>query len=43
MEREDKNSVILLDEVKTSFNIILNKEVNAIGKNYKLYKITYNK
>ena len=41
MEREDKNSVILLDEVKTSVKIILNKEGNSIGKNYELIKMTW--
>lgn len=41
MEREDKNSVILLDEVKTSVKTILNKEGNSIGKNYELIKMTW--
>lgn len=41
MEREDKNSFILLDEVKTSVKTILNKEGNSIGKNYELIKMTW--
>ena len=37
-EKEDQDSVILLDEIKPSF---LQKEGNAIGNNYELYKVTW--
>ena len=37
----DKSSVLLLDEVKSSVNTILNKEGNSIGTNYELYKMTW--
>lgn len=37
-EKEDKDSVILLDEIKPSF---LKKEGNAIGNNYELYKFIW--
>ena len=37
----EKNSVILLDEVKSSVKLILNKEGNSIGTNYELYKMTW--
>jgi len=37
-EKEDKDSVILLDEIKPSF---LQKEGNAIGNNYELYKFIW--
>lgn len=40
-EKEDKDSVILLDEVKSSVQSILHKEGNSIGLNYELYKITW--
>ena len=38
---EDKNSVILLEEVKSSVQTILNKEGNSVGTNYELYKMTW--
>ncbi len=40
IEKEDKSSVILSDEVK-SIQSILNKEGNFIGTNYELYKMTW--
>ena len=39
--KEDKNSVILLDEVQSSVKNIFNKEGNSIGANYELYKMTW--
>ena len=39
--KKDNTSVILLEEVKSSVNIILNKEGNSIGANYELYKMTW--
>ena len=39
IHKEDKNSVILLEEVKSSVQNILNKEGNTVGTNYELYKI----
>jgi len=41
IKKEDKNSVILLDEVKSSVQTILNKEGNSVGTNYELYKMTW--
>ena len=41
VEKEDKNSVILLDEVKSSVQSILNKEENSIVTNFELYKMTW--
>jgi hypothetical protein len=41
IKKRNKNSVILLDEVKSSVNSILNKEGNSIGTNYELYKMTW--
>lgn len=38
---EDKDSVILLDEVKSSVQSILYKEGITIGTNYELYKATW--
>lgn len=40
IEKEDKSSVILSDEVK-SIQSILNKDGNFIGTNYELYKMTW--
>ena len=40
-EKEEKDSVILLDEVKSSVQSILHKEGNTIGKNFELYKLTW--
>lgn len=40
-EKEDKDSVILLDEVKSSVQSILYKEGITIGSNYELYKVTW--
>ena len=41
IHKEDKNSVILLEEVKSSVQNILNKEGNTVGTNYELYKMTW--
>ena len=41
IKKEDKNSVILLDDVKSSVQTILNKEGNSVGTNYELYKMTW--
>ena len=41
IKKEDKNSVILLEEVKSSVQTILNKEGNTVGTNYELYKMTW--
>ena len=41
IKKEDKNSVILLEEVKSSVQNILNKEGNTVGTNYELYKMTW--
>ena len=40
-EKEDKDSVILLDEVKSSIQNMLCKEGSSIGSNYELYKVTW--
>lgn len=40
-EKEEKDSVILLDEVKSSVQSILHKEGSTIGKNFELYKLTW--
>ena len=39
--KKEKTSVLLLNEVKSSVNTILNKEGNSIGANYELYKMTW--
>ena len=40
-EKGDKESVILLDEVKSSVQSILHKEGSSIGVNFELYKLTW--
>jgi hypothetical protein len=40
-EKEDKDSVILLDEVKSSVQIIMNKKGNTIAKNFDVYKLLW--
>ena len=40
-ENEEKDSVILLDEVKSSVQVELNKEGSSIGNNFELYKTAW--
>lgn len=40
-DNNEKDSVILLDEVKSSVQLELNKEGSSIGNNYELYKVTW--
>ena len=40
-DKENEDSVILLDEVKSSVQMELNKEGNTIGNNFELYKTTW--
>ena len=40
-ESEEKDSVILLDNVKSSIQNVLSKDGSSIGNNHELYKITW--
>lgn len=40
-KEKERDSVIILDEIKSSLQSIFNKEGSSIGSNYEMYKVTW--